>query len=578
VALQPLHAHAPPTPIPVPPLRVQANLLVDAKGIPFVLRGVNMPGLESADAAAQEAMTAHTFRIIQQRWNMNAVRLPVSATIWKRDGAAYLDRVAAIVAAANSESLIVILAAQETNTTGLPSADMPAFWRAAAQRFRDTPRLIFALYHEPSSRRTRDWQIWLNGGAAGGDAVIGMQALADAIRGTGATQIVAAPAFDDAREFQGFTSSDAIRDANVLYESHPTYDHGLTDDERQANFGFMAGRYPVLAGSWGMTFGSDTPACRAIPRNLALANDLLYQNLAYFDRFNISWTVSDFRPGSLLTDFSDAPATQLTVLGTCDASSNPRLGIGQFILLFMTGDPNGFGSLDPTLIASAASLSLGPIAPGELIAIYGQTIGPPDPTGPSFAAPDRVAIRNGELQVFFDDIPAPILFAWSFQVNVQAPYELAGRTSTQVRLLYRDIPSNPVAIPVVDAAPGVFTQAGFSDAAALNQDGSINSPSNPAERGSVVSLFTTGCGETAPPSITGGVASGPGAQAMPVTVRIAARPAEVLYAGPAPGFTGVTQINVRIPADVPIGSASERTSVSVAVAGETSRAAVLWAK
>jgi len=189
-----------------------------------------------------------------------------------------------------------------------------------------------------------------------------------------------------------------------------------------------------------------------------------------------------------------------------------------------------------------------------------------------------VATRIGELQVFFDDIPAPILFAWSFQVNVQAPYELAGRTSTQVRLLYRDIPSNPVAIPVVDAAPGVFTQAGFSDAAALNQDGSINSPSNPAERGSVVSLFTTGCGETAPPSITGAVASGPGAQAMPVTVRIAARPAEVLYAGPAPGFTGVTQINVRIPADVPIGSASERTSVSVAVAGETSRAAVLWAK
>src|SRR5690242_5083561 len=105
-----LWAHAPPTPIPVPPLHVEGSRLVDAKGSVVLLRGVNMPGLEAAsptaaDLVARDSMTTHTFRVIQQRWNMNAVRLPVSPWLWKQNGAAYLDRVAAAVAAANAEGL-----------------------------------------------------------------------------------------------------------------------------------------------------------------------------------------------------------------------------------------------------------------------------------------------------------------------------------------------------------------------------------------------------------------------------------------------------------------------------------------
>ena len=70
-------------------------------------------------------MSSFTFRVIQQRWNMNAVRLPVSAAVWKRDGQAYLDRVAAVVALANAESLVVVLAAQEDRS--LPSASDGGF-------------------------------------------------------------------------------------------------------------------------------------------------------------------------------------------------------------------------------------------------------------------------------------------------------------------------------------------------------------------------------------------------------------------------------------------------------------------
>ena len=71
-----------------------------------------------------------TFRILQQRWNFNAVRLPVSVTQWKRDGSPYLDRIAAAVSTANRESLVVILTAVEDGAT-LPGAASLDFWRAA---------------------------------------------------------------------------------------------------------------------------------------------------------------------------------------------------------------------------------------------------------------------------------------------------------------------------------------------------------------------------------------------------------------------------------------------------------------
>jgi uncharacterized protein (TIGR03437 family) len=87
-------------------------------------------------------------------------------------------------------------------------------------------------------------------------------------------------------------------------------------------------------------------------------------------------------------------------------------------------------------------------------------------------------------------------------------------------------------IAVVAAAPGIFTvSGGAGQAAANNQDGSLNSASNPAARGSVVSLYATGQG-----SSTGNV-----------LLTIAGYNAPILFAGPAPGFVGLMQINAQIP-------------------------------
>src|SRR5262249_13958681 len=153
------------------------------------------------------------------------------------------------IAAANRQSLVVVLAACAFDDSGLPTNDVLDFWRAAAAQLKDTPGVIFSLYHQPSPRnipgatpgthRAAGWSVWLRGGAlTGGRTAIGMQTLADAIRSTGAKQVIAAPAFHDALGFQGLTADMYLRDANVVYEIHPFFDQGLTDADRDRTFGF----------------------------------------------------------------------------------------------------------------------------------------------------------------------------------------------------------------------------------------------------------------------------------------------------------------------------------------------------
>ncbi|MBM3737539.1 MAG: hypothetical protein FJW39_17295 [Acidobacteria bacterium] len=110
------------------------------------------------------------------------------------------------------------------------------------------------------------------------------------------------------------------------------------------------------------------------------------------------------------------------------------------------------------------------------------------------------------------------------------------------------------------ASPGIFAQDGKGQAAALNEDGSFNSESNPAARGTPLTFFLTGEGRA-------GLAS--------LEVRVGAAQAEVLFAGPAPGLPGVAQVNAQLPGiftppgvralTVVIGGAPSPAGVTVAV-------------
>jgi uncharacterized protein (TIGR03437 family) len=179
-------------------------------------------------------------------------------------------------------------------------------------------------------------------------------------------------------------------------------------------------------------------------------------------------------------------------------------------------------------IRNAFSGQGGAVAPGELVSIFGAGLGPEAGVASSLDSAGALPLSAAGVTVSFNGIPAPVLFVRFDQVNVQAPPELSGRDSAGVLVTYRGVESAVESIRVAPAHPGFF-------AGVFNQDGSVNSPANPAAPGSMAVLFATG---TAP--------------AQP-SLRIDGRQARLHFAGPIPGTVGLIQINAEIPAEAQPG-------------------------
>jgi uncharacterized protein (TIGR03437 family) len=229
-------------------------------------------------------------------------------------------------------------------------------------------------------------------------------------------------------------------------------------------------------------------------------------------------------------------------------------------------------------IVNAASLVGGPIAPGELISIFGS----------GFSSPGLLTARAqnnslpgvlGSTRVFFGNTAGAIAAVTENQINAFVPYGVVG-PSFDIIVDVDGIPSTAVTTSVTVAAPGLSSAngSGTGQGAILNQDGSYNSPAHPAARGSVISLYGTGEGLVAPTLPDGALEiAAPFSRpvASPVEVTIGGQNAELLYAGSAPSLpVGVFQVNVRIPAsvspgDVPIivkvGSSAAARQITVAV-------------
>ncbi len=229
-------------------------------------------------------------------------------------------------------------------------------------------------------------------------------------------------------------------------------------------------------------------------------------------------------------------------------------------------------------ITHAASFLSGPIAPGEIISIFGANLGPQTGVGAALdPASGRLSTSRAEVSVTLNDVPGPLFFVRENQINVQVPYEMANQTTARVVVRYLGTASAPVTVAVAPAAPGIFTASGGTgQAALLNQDSSANSAANPAAKGSVVQIFLTGQGATTPTAITGQLSQAPfPAPVLPVNVKIGGLPARTTFVGLAPGLAGLLQINAVVPEDavaadnvaleISVGPATTQSGVTLAV-------------
>lgn len=223
-------------------------------------------------------------------------------------------------------------------------------------------------------------------------------------------------------------------------------------------------------------------------------------------------------------------------------------------------------------IVGAADFRERPIAPGQILSLFGANIGPEIALGAQLDEAGRLATKLGPTRVLFNGTAAPLVFAAKNQVSAIAPFFLAELSSVRIEVEVDGATSRPITAETAATAPAVFTlsQTGVGQGAVLHQDFSVNGPNNPARAGDAIQIYLSGGGQTSPPGVDGEIT--PLRQPFPVlraqtTVRIGGRNAQVLYAGSAPGLLqGVNQINVIVPRDLP---ADNETPLEITVGGET---------
>jgi len=217
-------------------------------------------------------------------------------------------------------------------------------------------------------------------------------------------------------------------------------------------------------------------------------------------------------------------------------------------------------ALSIAAVTNGASNLTGPVAPGEVVTIYGAGLGPAQlaqmQVDPEYG---KVSDILAGVSVLFNGTPGPMIYAWNTQVAAVVPYSVTG-PNVQVLVQYLGQTTAPVSVNVASSAPAIFTlnSSGQGLAVAIDQDGTLNGPGNGAAAGSDITLYETGEGQTSPSGTDGFLGSAtPPAPVLPVTVTIGGKPAQVVSCGGIPGVAaGVMRIVAQVPGGLLPGNAA----------------------
>ena len=271
---------------------------------------------------------------------------------------------------------------------------------------------------------------------------------------------------------------------------------------------------------------------------------------------SVNFTVASDSPW-LTTDAQSAATPAIVAVQASPVGLNPGVYSGSLNIFVPGTSPvtvqvalvvnPALPFLAPAGIVNAASYQTG-LAPGSLFTIFSNNLS----GGTTTAASAPWAASWNGISVKINGIAAPLGYVSPTQINAQVPFEIAPGTA-QLTITSNGTTAGPVGLTIQSAAPGLFMYAG-GRAPAINQDGTLNLPTNPAPAGSFVSVYLTGQGLVDQPIATGAAApirtvSNTVAQ---TTATIGGIPATVSFSGLAPGYVGLGQVNLLVP-NLPAG-------------------------
>jgi len=246
------------------------------------------------------------------------------------------------------------------------------------------------------------------------------------------------------------------------------------------------------------------------------------------------------------------------------------------IIRHLVAVPTSIGVQDAASELSGSNLQAGSISAGEILTLFGSGLGPSTLTQFTLGASGLFPTQLAGTSVTFNGVSAPLIYTSSGLVAAIAPLEINGSASAtcvfantaptavpcaNIVLSYQAPGSKAItqftaSVPIANSTPALFTanESGSGQAAALNQNSSVNSAANPAKPGSTIVLYATGAGPVSgavdgqpTPASCGTTCS---AQ-LPVTVKIGSQCVYPTYAGAAPTLVaGVMQVNAPIPANI----------------------------
>jgi aryl-phospho-beta-D-glucosidase BglC (GH1 family) len=268
---------------------VSGNKLLNSAGQQVVLHGVNRSGTEYACVQGngifdgpndQASITA------MKNWGVNAVRVPMNEACWNAEsyvtaadaGTNYINAIKAYVSLLNSNGMVAILdlhwtdglytgqssgcsSAQATCQKPMPDAAQAIpFWTSVANTFKGNNAVIFDLFNEPfASRATGDtnsgWTCWENGGTCNGInyQVAGMQSMVNAVRSTGASNVLMLGGEEFSNDLQQWLSHEPTDPDHNLVASWHSYNFNTCSSQScwTSQVAPVIAQVPVVAGEIG---------------------------------------------------------------------------------------------------------------------------------------------------------------------------------------------------------------------------------------------------------------------------------------------------------------------------------------